>query len=213
MSAQTCLTSCEAQPPWSPDTDQFAQLFNESPTQSLMNEADLVLFGFNGLNEEKNVGNDLCLDNIDLESLLADIQPTGLSPEFNSESSNTAIESLDDESSAYLTSSSSESEPAKKTSKKRKCPDSATARVGRGGKVDKKESNKAAAVRYRCKKALEKDRLFAECELYDKKNAEMRVKISDLESEIDFIKSLLVQAFLAKNSNASSMLSMMSTIV
>lgn len=63
---------------------------------------------------------------------------------------------------------------------------------------DKRESNKAAAIRYRSKKLKEKDELFRECEYYSKKNELTRKKIDDLQSEISFIKSLLVEALLAK---------------
>lgn len=65
-------------------------------------------------------------------------------------------------------------------------------------KVDKKESNKAAASRYRSKKSKEKDQLFAECNLYEEKNNQLKEKISDLETEINSIKNLLVQALLIK---------------
>lgn len=65
--------------------------------------------------------------------------------------------------------------------------------------IDKKESNKVAAIKYRTKKLKEKDQLFAECQIYAKKNDEMRKKILDCQSEISFIKSLLVEALIAKN--------------
>lgn len=68
-------------------------------------------------------------------------------------------------------------------------------------KVSKKESNKAAAIRYRTKKLKEKEQLFAECELYSKKNNELRSKIDDLQTRISCIKSLLVEALIKKNSN------------
>jgi hypothetical protein len=67
-------------------------------------------------------------------------------------------------------------------------------RCGSGGKVNKKESNRAAAIRYRSKKLKERDQLFVECEAYAKRNAEMKKKIDDTLTEISFIKSLLVEA-------------------
>jgi len=205
--------------PWSPDqsADHFAdlQLFEDFGAQSLINETE-ILFDLNGLNEEVNESvwgkgpGDLWPESadLDLECLLDEI-PVGLGFGLGSESSN-----ADYESSTGSVSSSSESESAKQGGKRRRVEDQAMKRVNRGGKVDKKESNKAAAVRYRCKMALEKDRLFAECELYEKKNSEIKSKIVDLEIEIDFIKNLLVQAFLTKNPNAAdnSLLSMMSGI-
>ena len=69
----------------------------------------------------------------------------------------------------------------------------------KSGRVNKRESNKEAANKYRAKKTKERDQLFAECESYAKKNDEMKQKIGDIETEISLIKNLLVQAFLAKN--------------
>jgi len=67
------------------------------------------------------------------------------------------------------------------------------------GSFSKKESNKAAASRYRSKKSKERDLLYVECELYEKKNYEMKQKITDIELEIQSIRSLLVQALLVKD--------------
>lgn len=69
------------------------------------------------------------------------------------------------------------------------------------GRVSKKESNRAAALRYREKKQREREQLFIECEMYAKKNAEMRKKIDDTMTEISFIKSLLVEALVARKSS------------
>lgn len=74
-----------------------------------------------------------------------------------------------------------------------------TMRKTRSRVIDKKESNKAAATRYRNKKLQEKDQLFKEREEYCQKNAEMKKKILECQTEISFIKSLLVEALLAKN--------------
>lgn len=65
--------------------------------------------------------------------------------------------------------------------------------------IDKKESNKAAAIKYRSKKLKERESLFAECEEYERRNAELKKKIEDTQSEISFIKSLLVEALIAKS--------------
>ncbi|RNA34092.1 cyclic AMP-dependent transcription factor ATF-4 [Brachionus plicatilis] len=65
--------------------------------------------------------------------------------------------------------------------------------------IDKKESNKAAAIRYRNKKLKEKDQLFTECEEYAKKIEEMRQKVADTQNEISYIKSLLVEALVIKS--------------
>lgn len=66
--------------------------------------------------------------------------------------------------------------------------------------IDKKESNKAAAIRYRNKKLKEKDRLFSECEEYAKKIREMKQKVTDAQNEISYIKGLLVEALVIKSS-------------
>jgi hypothetical protein len=66
------------------------------------------------------------------------------------------------------------------------------------GRVNKKESNKAAATRYRTKKQREREELFIECDAYAKKNTVLKGKIDDLQSEISFIKSLLVEVLLRK---------------
>lgn len=56
------------------------------------------------------------------------------------------------------------------------------------GQVNKKESNRTAAIRYRNKKVIERDTLFSECEFFAKKNADMKKKIDDTLTEISFIK-------------------------
>lgn len=66
--------------------------------------------------------------------------------------------------------------------------------------IDKKESNKAAAIRYRNKKLKEKDQLFTECEEYANKIKEMKQKVADTQNEISYIKSLLVEALVIKSS-------------
>lgn len=68
----------------------------------------------------------------------------------------------------------------------------------KSGRVNKRESNKVAAVRYRQRKTKERDQLFQECELYGKKNEDLKEKIGDLEQQIGFIKSLLMQALAQK---------------
>ena len=64
----------------------------------------------------------------------------------------------------------------------------------------KKESNKAAAERYRNKKQMEKLELFAECERDEKRNRELKAEIEEVQVELNFIKNLLVEALLAKKS-------------
>lgn len=91
-------------------------------------------------------------------------------------------------------SSSAEDSPAPSLSSA-----SSKIRRTRARTIDKKESNKAAAIKYRSKKMKEREGLFAECEEYAKRNAELKKKIDDTQSEISFIKSLLVEALIAKS--------------
>lgn len=68
----------------------------------------------------------------------------------------------------------------------------------KSGKISKKESNKNAALRYRVKKTRERYLLFQECNLYQRKNKELKDKINAAEQEIGFIKNLLIQAINTK---------------
>lgn len=61
-----------------------------------------------------------------------------------------------------------------------------------------KQKNKEATQRYRSKKLQERAKLFAEVDRYEKLNKELRAKIEDIQSEVNLIKSLLVQVYLAK---------------
>jgi len=79
--------------------------------------------------------------------------------------------------------------------KRRKSSDSGIS--GSGG--DKKESNKAAATKYRMKKVREKGELFERRDELVKRNACMKKKIEDVQCEINYIKSLLLEALISKN--------------
>lgn len=68
----------------------------------------------------------------------------------------------------------------------------------RSGRVNKKESNKMAAGRYRAKKLKERDVLFKECDDFEVKNGHLKEKISNIELEIKCIKNLLVLALNTK---------------
>ena len=70
--------------------------------------------------------------------------------------------------------------------------------------VEKRESNKAAASRYRSKKSKERNELFLQTEIYEKKNSELKEKIKDVETEINSIRSLLIQALLIKENVLNS---------
>lgn len=102
----------------------------------------------------------------------------------------------DDDDELTNISMASSSTPRAKSHTKKTVP-----RVSTRGSVDKKESNKAAAIKYRNKKLNQKKQLFDDIALYEQKNAELRSKISDCQTEISFIKSLLVEALIAKKSS------------
>lgn len=87
---------------------------------------------------------------------------------------------------------------SKKSIYSKKCYATSACNVG---SIDKKESNKAAANRYRSKKLQERNQLFLECSLYAEKNAKLKQRKEDLEIEIGFIKSLLVDVLIKKNKN------------
>lgn len=63
-----------------------------------------------------------------------------------------------------------------------------------------KDRNKEAVIKYRSKKIKKREELFAECEDYAKKNSALRQKIDDVLTEISLIKTLLVEALIAKKS-------------
>lgn len=69
-----------------------------------------------------------------------------------------------------------------------------------GNRIDptKKESNKEAATRYRLKKLSEKDRLFQTRMCLENENNEVKRKIEMASTEINYLKSLLVQMLLTK---------------
>lgn len=98
--------------------------------------------------------------------------------------------------SSSMTSFASESAVTVSTTSHAKCAKNKEAVLS--GRVDKKDSNKAAATRYRTKKLKEREELFVECEMYAKKNATLKGKIDDLQTEISFIKSLLVEVLIRK---------------
>ena len=59
-------------------------------------------------------------------------------------------------------------------------------------------SNKLAAQKYRNKKLQMREKLFADCKHYEKLNKDLRKKIDDIQTEVNLIKTLLVQVYLAK---------------
>lgn len=70
-------------------------------------------------------------------------------------------------------------------------------KIASGG-ISKKQSNKEAATRYRQKKNKEKEDLFTTRELYKKENNELKKKIEDIQTEINFVKNILVEMLLKK---------------
>jgi len=64
---------------------------------------------------------------------------------------------------------------------------------------EKKQSNKEAAIRYRHKKTREKETLFHERDSFESENRELKKKIDDVQTEINFVKNILVEMLLKKN--------------
>ena len=62
----------------------------------------------------------------------------------------------------------------------------------------KKESNKEAATRYRLKKLSEKDTLFETRMHLEKENDNVKKKIELAQTEINYLKNILVQMLLTK---------------
>jgi hypothetical protein len=71
-------------------------------------------------------------------------------------------------------------------------------RTGQRNDPNKKESNKEAATRYRLKKLTEKERLFQTRMCLENENNEVKRKIEMASTEINYLKSLLVQMLLTK---------------
>jgi hypothetical protein len=108
------------------------------------------------------------------------------------------IKSLSDE---YCSSSSSSSSSTATASATTKSNLEANEPV-----VAKKESNKEAATRYRLKKINEKDNLFETKDELEKQNEDVRRKINNIQTEIDYLKVVLVQMLATKGLiNASSL--------
>ena len=63
----------------------------------------------------------------------------------------------------------------------------------------KKESNKEAATRYRLKKISEKDKLFETRFNLEKENDSKRRQIELVQTEINYLKTILVQFILTKS--------------
>ena len=65
-------------------------------------------------------------------------------------------------------------------------------------KVNKKQNNKEAAIRYRLKKVKEKFNLFATRDSFKNENEDLKKKIEDIQIEINFVKNILVEMLLKK---------------
>ncbi len=62
----------------------------------------------------------------------------------------------------------------------------------------KRFSNKDAATKYRMKKLNEKDKLFETKTILEKENDDVKKKIDHVQTEVDYLKNLLVQMLLTK---------------
>jgi len=114
-------------------------------------------------------------------------QPLSPPSSSDSDSSTSSSDFVDQDS------SSSAASPAPSNLKRRSSEDD------EDEALDKKEANKKAAIRYRSKKLKEKDVLFEECAMYAQRNEAKKLRIGDLQTEIDLIKNLLMSALMAKN--------------
>ncbi len=142
-------------------------------------ETNLIAFQLDPQTEEDSLKSVLS----DIESISSGFMPGELSPSSSSDTNSVSL--LDQE----IVSESSGDEV---TSECRGI------RRAQSGRVNKRESNKIAAVRYRAKKVKEREALFKECDEMAARNAQLRTSISEIEQEIGFIKNLLVQALHAK---------------
>jgi hypothetical protein len=66
-------------------------------------------------------------------------------------------------------------------------------------RVDKKQSNKEAAIRYRQKKMKEKYDLFKTRDGLKSENEDLKKKIEDIQLEISLVKNILVELLIKKN--------------
>ena len=64
--------------------------------------------------------------------------------------------------------------------------------------LQKKVSNGAGVTKQKSKKLIEREKLFELCDLYAKKNNELRKKIEDQQFEINYIKNILIKAMFDK---------------
>ena len=82
--------------------------------------------------------------------------------------------------------------------KERRYSDVSANNSGSSNDPIKKESNKEAATRYRLKKMNEKDQLFETRIHLEKENDQVKKKIELVQTEINYLKMLLVQMLLSK---------------
>jgi len=126
----------------------------------------------------------------DIESISSCFMPGESSPSNSSDSTSTSL--LDQ---GVISESSGDEVASESPGNKSSCLKRVQSNSGR---VNKRESNKVAAVRYRAKKVKEREALFRECDEMAARNSQLRLNISEIEQEIGFIKNLLVQALHAK---------------
>lgn len=180
------------------DQNNFEFLFVNHQDEKKSHQADNELIDFNLFNDDVLISNINSLLGYTAENSNTSEQIDYSPPaemEFNSDS-NSASSPMSDSSYSIDEDSLMEPDSVVSSTDAEKIK---RVRRSRGRRVDKKESNRNAAIRYRNKKVKERDDLFAECEQYAKKNADMKKKIDDTLTEISFIKSLLVEALISIN--------------
>ena len=75
-------------------------------------------------------------------------------------------------------------------------------RLRRKGKNQHKESNKEAATKYRLKKINERNQLFETSQYLERQNEHVKKQIEIVQTEINFLKTFLVQMIIGKNVNS-----------
>jgi hypothetical protein len=170
---------------------------------------DLIQHNDEAVNNDINLDSDDSLKSIldEIESLPSDffLEENVSSPSESSISDQQIQSPLEIESqinnfvfSNCLIQTESESATSSSGESEKSLEDDSSLKKVKSGRINKRESNKVAAVRYRAKKTKERDLLFQECDFYEKNNNELKEKLSDVEHEIALIKNLLVQALTAK---------------
>jgi len=117
----------------------------------------------------------------DVESLLSSQPPSLDVPVLSTSSSSSSLSSLPSVHTPPSSPTSSQASPSQLSG--------ITPPVEK--KVRKKEQNKTAALRYRHKKRDEQGTVLTEYEVLEKRNIELKTKVTEMTKEIDYLKGLI----------------------